>query len=132
MDPIHEYQLSKLLTILKIGATEIALTNSGLYVMTAVELISAFLILSSRSRSLVPGRFQAAAEMLYEFVADMLRGAAGPDAVVFYPLVFTLFSFILVANVMVLIPYGFTVTSHIIITAALALLVFFTVIVAGF
>ena len=132
MDPIHQFQISKLFTILKIGATEIALTNSALYMILAVVIICAFLILSTRSRSLVPGRFQAAAEMLYEFVADMLRGAAGSEGMAFFPLVFTLFSFILVANVMGLIPYGFTVTSHIIITAALALLVFFTVIVAGF
>lgn len=132
MDPIHQFQILKLFTILKIGATEIALTNSALYMILAVSVICAFLILSTRSRSLVPGRFQAAAEMLYEFVADMLRGAAGSEAMVFFPLVFTLFSFILVANVMGLIPYSFTVTSHIIITAALALLVFITVIIAGF
>ena len=70
--------------------------------------------------------------MLYEFVADMIRGATGPDGMQFFPLVFTLFSFILVANVMGLIPYGFTITSQIIVTVALALLVFLTVIVAGF
>ena len=70
--------------------------------------------------------------MLYEFVANMLRDAAGPGAMQFFPLVFSLFSFVLVANVLGLIPYSFTITSHIIITAALALLVFFTVIIAGF
>jgi|SRR5437763_7655256 len=132
MDPIHQFQVSKLLTIVKVGATEIALTNSGLYMIAAVAVICGFFYFSTRRQSLVPGRVQVAAEMLYEFVADMLRSAAGPDAMAFFPLVFTLFSFILVANVMGLIPYGFTVTSHIIITAALALLVFFTVIIAGF
>src|SRR5256885_3100308 len=70
--------------------------------------------------------------MLYEFVADMIRSATGPEGMQFFPLVFTLFAFILVANVMGLIPYGFTITSHIIVTVALALLVFLTVIVAGF
>jgi len=120
MDPIHQFQVSKLLTIVKVGATEIALTNSGLYMIAAVAVICGFFYFSTRRQSLVPGRVQVAAEMLYEFVADMLRSAAGPDAMAFFPLVFTLFSFILVANVMGLI------------TAALALLVFFTVIIAGF
>jgi F-type H+-transporting ATPase subunit a len=132
VDPIHQFQITKLFTIAKIGSVEIALTNSAIYMMIAVTVICGFLIISTRKRALVPGRVQAVAEMLYEFVADMLRGTAGPEARQFFPLVFTLFSFILVANVMGLIPYGFTVTSHIIITAALALLVFFTVIIAGF
>jgi F-type H+-transporting ATPase subunit a len=130
MDPIHQFQISKLFTILKIGATEVALTNSALYMILAVRYLRVFNPVNPQPIS--GARLQAAAEMLYEFVADMLRGAAGPEAMVFFPLVFTLFSFILVANVMGLIPYGFTVTSHIIITAALALLVFFTVIIAGF
>jgi F-type H+-transporting ATPase subunit a len=131
-DPIHQFEITKLLTIGKVGAVEIAVTNSAIYMVAAVTIISAFLIISTRSRALVPGRLQAVAEMLYEFVADMIRGATGPEGMQFFPLVFTLFTFIFVANVMGLIPYGFTVTSHIIITAALALLVFFTVIIAGF
>ena len=131
-DPIHQFEITKLLTIAKVGAVEIAVTNSAIYMVAAVTIISAFLIISTRSRALVPGRLQAVAEMLYEFVADMIRGATGPEGMQFFPLVFTLFTFIFVANVMGLIPYGFTVTSHIIITAALALLVFFTVIIAGF
>jgi F-type H+-transporting ATPase subunit a len=132
VDPIHQFQITKLFTIARFGSIEIALTNSAIYMMVAVGVICGFLILSTRSRALVPGRLQAIAEMLYEFVADMIRASTGPEGMQFFPLVFTLFSFILVANIMGLIPYGFTVTSHIIITAALALLVFFTVIVVGF
>jgi F-type H+-transporting ATPase subunit a len=131
-DPIHQFQIHKLFTIVKIGAAEIALTNSALYMIVAVTVICAFLIGSTRGRALVPGRLQSVSEMLYEFVADMIRGATGPEGMQFFPLVFSLFAFILVANTMGLIPYGFTVTSHIIITAALALLVFLTVIIAGF
>jgi F-type H+-transporting ATPase subunit a len=132
VDPIHQFKITKLLTIAKIGAAEIALTDSALYMIVAVTVISAFLIGSTRARALVPGRLQAVSEMLYEFVADMIRGATGPDGMQFFPLVFTLFSFILVANVMGLIPYGFTITSQIIVTVALALLVFLTVIIVGF
>jgi F-type H+-transporting ATPase subunit a len=132
VDPIHQFQITKLWPIFKIGAADIALTNSAVYMILAVTIISAFLIGSTRARALVPGRMQAVSEMLYEFVADMIRGATGPDGMQFFPLVFTLFSFILVANVMGLIPYGFTITSQIIVTVALALLVFLTVIIAGF
>ncbi len=131
-DPIHQFQITKLFTIAKIGPAEIAVTNSALYMVLAVTVICAFLIGSTRARALVPGRLQSVAEMLYEFVADMIRSATGPEGMQFFPLVFSLFAFILVANVMGLIPYGFTVTSHLIITVALALLVFLTVIVAGF
>ena len=80
----------------------------------------------------MPGRLQSIAEMSYEFVANTIQSTAGKEGMKFFPLVFTLFMFILVANIIGLIPYTFTVTSHIIITAALALLVFLTVIVYGF
>ena len=79
----------------------------------------------------MPGRLQALAEMAYEFVAGMVRSAAGEAGMRFFPLVFSLFMFILICNLVGLIPYSFTVTSHIVITAALALLVFFTVVVVG-
>jgi F-type H+-transporting ATPase subunit a len=132
LDPIHQFQIVKLFTVARIGSVEIAITNSAIYMAVAVGVICIFLIISTRKRALIPGRLQSSAEMVYEFVANMIRDATGEEGMQFFPLVFTLFSFILVANIMGLIPYGFTVTSHIIITAALALLVFITVIVAGF
>src|ERR1051326_1033888 len=135
VDPINQFQIVKLFTIAKVGAQEIALTNSAIYMVVAVTVICAFLIGSTRSPALVPGRLQAVSEMLYQFVADIIRRATGPagtEGMQFFPLVFPLFSFILVANTMGLIPYAFTVTSHIIVTVSLALLVFLTVIIAGF
>jgi F-type H+-transporting ATPase subunit a len=94
--------------------------------------IAALLVGASSSRALVPGRLQSVAEVSYEFVANTIQTTAGKEGMRFFPLVFTLFMFILVSNIIGLIPYTFTVTSHIIITAALALLVFLTVIVYGF
>jgi F-type H+-transporting ATPase subunit a len=79
----------------------------------------------------VPGRLQSIAELSYEFVADTINSTAGKEGMRFFPLVFTLFMFILVANIIGLVPYTFTVTSHIIITAFLAMLVFLTVIGYG-
>src|ERR1041384_5639189 len=85
----------------------------------------------SARRAIVPGRIQSIAEMSYEFVADTIQSTAGKEGMKFFPLVFTLFMFILVANVIGLVPYTFTVTSHIIITACLALLVFLAVVIYG-
>ena len=132
MDPIHQFQIKSLFPIAHIGNTEIAFTNSALFMLIAVALISFLMLGTTRSRALVPGRLQSLAEMSYEFVASNVRSTAGTEGLRFFPFVFTIFMFILVVNVVGIIPYAFTVTSHIIITVALALLVFFTVIIYGF
>ncbi len=132
MDPIHQFQIINLFTIAKIGKTEIAFTNSALYMLIALGVIALLMIGATGPRSLVPGRLQSIAEMSYEFVANMLRSSAGSEGMRFFPLVFSLFMFILVLNVVGIIPYTFTVTSHIIITVAFALLVFLTVVIYGF
>jgi len=132
MDPIHQFQIKNIFTIGHIGGSEIAFTNSALFMLIALAIIGALMIGATASRALVPGRMQSLAEMSYEFVADTLRSSAGSEGMKFFPLVFSLFMFILVVNMVGLIPYTFTVTSHIIITASLALLVFTIVIVYGF
>ena len=131
-DPIHQFEITKLFPIAKIGAHEIAFTNSALFMVVSVGLIAALLLGATSSRSLVPGRMQSIAELSYEFVATTVRSTAGTEGMRFFPLVFTLFMFILFANMIGLIPYTFTVTSHIIITASLALLVFLVVVIYGF
>jgi F-type H+-transporting ATPase subunit a len=129
VDPIHQFQIHPLFTIGKIGSVEIVFTNSALFMLIGVAIIA--LLLLGTSRQLVPGRLQSLAEISYEFVADTIRSSSGPDGLVFFPLVFSLFMFILVANLVGLLPYSFTVTSHIIVTAAMALLVFLTVLIVG-
>ena len=131
-DPIHQFEIHKIATLGHIGGHEIAFTNSALFMAITVVGIWALLVGGSSARALVPGRMQSIAELSYEFVADTINSTAGKEGMKFFPLVFTLFMFILVANIIGLIPYTFTVTSHIIITAALALLVFITVLVYGF
>src|SRR5688572_26967178 len=113
-DPIHQFQIQKIATLGHIGGHEIAFTNSSLYMVIAVTGIAALML--GTGRSLVPGRIQSVAEISYEFVADMLRSSAGNAGMKFFPLVFTLFMFILAVNMIGLIPYTFTVTSHIIVT----------------
>ena len=129
IDPIHQFNIELLFTIGHIGNHTIAITNSTVYMFIAVG-ITALLMLAT-GRQLVPGRMQSVAELSYEFVASMLRSSAGSEGLKFFPLVFTLFMFICVSNLIGIIPYTFTVSSHIIVTAALALLVFFTVLIYG-
>ena len=131
-DPIHQFEIHNIVPLGKIGGYDIAFTNSALYMAVVVVGIAALLVGASSSRALVPGRMQSIAELSYEFVADTINSTAGKEGMKFFPFVFTIFMFVLVANVIGIIPYTFTVTSHIIITAALALLVFLTVVVYGF
>src|ERR1700674_5000232 len=126
-DPIHQFQITKLFTLGHIGGQEIAFTNSSAYMFLSVAVISLLMIGGVAGRQLVPGRIQSMAELSYEFVAGTIRSTAGPEGMKFFPLVFSLFMFIMFTNIIGLVPYTFTVTSHIIITATLALLVFLTV-----
>lgn len=129
IDPIHQFNIEPLFTIGRIGDHTIAFTNSSLYMFLAVALISVLMLASGKQ--LIPGRFQSMAEISYEFVAGTIRSTAGAEGMRFFPLIFTLFMFICVSNLVGIIPYTFTVSSHIVVTAALALLVFFTVIFYG-
>ena len=108
-----------------------AFTNSAAFMLAAVAPLTLFLVIGTAGGKAVPTRLQSAAELTYEFVAGMLRSTAGQEGMRFFPFVFTIFMFVLTLNMFGLIPYAFTVTSHIIITAALALTVFFTVLAYG-
>jgi F-type H+-transporting ATPase subunit a len=131
-DPIHQFQITKLFTLGHIGGQEIAFTNSSAYMFGAVAIISLLMIGGSAGRQLIPGRIQSMAELSYEFVASTIRSTAGSEGMKFFPLIFSLFMFICVSNLIGIIPYTFTVSTHLIVTAALALVVFFTVLIYGF
>jgi len=131
-DPIHQFQIVNYFSVGKIGPVNLAFTNSALYMGIAVGLTAALMLGATAGRQLVPGRMQSVAELAYEFVAGMIRNTIGESGMQFFPLVFSLFMFVLVSNVVGLIPYNFTVASHLVVTAALALLVFLTVVIYGF
>ncbi|WP_417685353.1 F0F1 ATP synthase subunit A [Roseibium sp.] len=130
-DPIHQFQIQKLFPI-EVGGMDFSFTNSSLFMVATVAAASAFLIFTTSGRGLVPSRLQSISEMAYEFVAGMLRSSAGTEGMRFFPLVFSLFMFVLVANLFGMFPYFFTITSHIIVTFALAMLVILTVTLYGF
>jgi F-type H+-transporting ATPase subunit a len=129
MDPIHQFQIKNLFPI---GHTSISFTNSALFMFVAVAAIFLFMVLGTSRRAMVPGRLQSMVELTYEFVAGTVRSSAGQEGMKFFPLVFSLFMFVLFLNLFGMLPLSFTVTSHIIITAALALIVILTVIIYGF
>lgn len=130
IDPIEQFHIEKLFTIGHIGNQEIAFTNSSAFMFGSVALIT--LLMLGPGRNLVPGRLQSVAEIAYEFVANTIRSNAGKDGMKFFPLVFTIFMLLTVSNMIGVIPYSFTISSHIIVTAALAFVVFFTVLIYGF
>ena len=131
VDPIHQFGIEKIFS-LGGGDSGLAFTNSALFMVLTVAVITLYLFMSTRGRGLIPGRLQVLSEMLYEFVAGMVRSSAGTEGMKFFPFVFSLFMFILVANLFGMIPFFFTVTSHIIITFALAMLVISVVLIYGF
>ena len=131
MDPIHQFEIKNLFPIAHIGGVEIAFTNSALFMLIGLALILLLMLGATSSRAMVPGRLQSVAEMSYEFIASTVRSSAGEEGMRFFPLVFTLFMFILILNLFGMVPYGFTVTSHIIVTFALAAIVILTVIIYG-
>ncbi len=130
-NPIDQFKISKILD-LQVGGFDFSFTNSALFMVATVGVTAAFLVMTTSGRGLIPNKLQSISEMLYEFVANMLRDAAGHEGMKFFPLVFSLFTFILVANLFGMFPYFFTFTSHIVVTAAMAFLVIGTVIFYGF
>ena len=130
LDPISQFDIKRIAE-LRIGNFDISFTNSALMMLVALGLTAAWLYFGSRRRDLVPARGQSIVEISYEFIANMIRSSAGPDGLRFFPFVYALFMFVLFANMIGMFPVFFTTTSHLVITVALALLVFFLVIIYG-
>jgi F-type H+-transporting ATPase subunit a len=132
-DPIHQFELTKLIDLNLFGY-DASFTNSSLYMVLAAGLTTAFLVWAMGQRALVPGRIQSMAEIGHDFVAGIVKDGLGDEGKKFFPLIFALFSFIFVCNMlgMIPVPGAFTVTSQIIVTVALAMIVFLTVLVVGF
>ncbi|MEM6534526.1 MAG: F0F1 ATP synthase subunit A [Pseudomonadota bacterium] len=131
LDPISQFNIKSLLDI-NVGNLQLDFTNSTFFMVLAVALTLLFFSAAANRGGLVPNRLQSLGEIGYTFVADMIRGTAGEEGLKFFPFVFTLFFFIFFANMIGMIPYAFTTTSHIVVTALLALLVISIVLIYGF
>ena len=107
-------------------------SNVTLWMALSVIAVAALLLLGTRRRAEIPGRMQMFVELLYTFLRNMVEGVAGKEGLKFFPYIITVFMFILLSNILGLIPTSFTTTSHIAVTATLALTVFLTVTILGF
>ena len=131
IDPMGQFAIKPLFGGGEVGSF-LTITNSTLWMGLCVLAVSALLIMGMKGRALVPTRMQSVAEILYSFVRSMVMDVMGEEGKKFFPYIFTLFIFILLSNLLGMIPGSFTTTSHIAVTAIMAFAVFFTVIVLGF
>ena len=131
IDPISQFRLEPIIPI-HLGGWDFSLTNSSLFMFVVLGFALILMVAGTSGHALVPGRLQSAAEMSYEFTANMIRQTAGRDGMRFFPFIFSIFLFVLFSNILGLLPYSYAVTSQIVVTAALALLVNGLVVAYGF
>ncbi len=116
----------------EIGGVDVSFSNSSLFMTITVVVATLFLVLGMRRSAIVPGRLQVAVELSYEFIAGLLRDTVGSEGRKYFPIVFTLFMFVLLGNLLGMVPYSFTFTSHIVVTFAMAIVIFVFVTILGF
>lgn len=130
--PLQQFEIKTLAPLFEVGGVEIGVTNSAAAMLVATGLAAVFLGAGMRQRALVPGRWQSMVELSYEFIANMLRENVGSEGRRYFPFVFTLFMFVLFGNLLGLVPYSFTYTSHLAVTFFLAAVIFLAVTIIGF
>jgi len=128
---MEQFEIKRIIP-LELFGWDVSFTNASLFMVIAVVLIPLFYLFAMNRRALVPGRLQSIAELSYEFIANMIRDIVGEGGMKYFPWIFTIFMFILVLNLLGLLPYSFTVTSHIIVTFALAAMVWLIITGIGF
>ncbi|HYM02285.1 MAG TPA: F0F1 ATP synthase subunit A [Stellaceae bacterium] len=129
-NPLHQFTIERIVPI-RIGGIDASFTNSAAFMVAAVVLIAGYLLVTTRGAQLVPGRLQSITEIFYETIAKMIDEYVGHGGERYFPFVFSLFMFILMGNLLGMIPYSFTFTSHIIVTFAMAAVVFIGVTIIG-
>jgi len=131
-NPMHQFEVYRIGPEINLGEINLSFTNASLFMTISSILILLFLFLGTKKKSLVPTKIRFITEASYTFVAKMINDTAGSSAKSFFPFIFTLFMFVLFANMVGMLPYSFTVTSHIIVTFVLAAMVFIGVTILGF
>ena len=131
-NPMQQFTVYKIGPEIKIAGVDLSFTNASLFMVVSTAIIIAFLYFGSRERKIIPSKIQLITEMLYNFVAKMISDTAGSKAKPYFPFIFSLFMFVLICNMVGMLPYSFTVTSHIIVTLIMALFIFVAVTIIGF
>ena len=132
LNPMHQFEVYRLGPEINLGPANLSFTNASLFMAISAATILFFLFFGTKKKSLVPSKIQLVTEMTYSFIAKMINDTAGSAAKPFFPFIFTLFMFVLFCNMVGMLPYSFTVTSHIIVTFALAAIVFIGITIIGF
>lgn len=130
LNPLEQFVVKPLVP-LQIGQIDISFTQASFFMILGVVLATMLMTLSMRTKSIVPNRWQNVSEMLYEFIAGMVNDNLGREGRRFFPLIFTIFMIVLMGNLLGMVPYSFTYTSHIIVTATLAIGVFILMTLVG-
>ena len=131
-NPMHQFEVYRIGPEINLGGVNLSFTNASLFMTISALTILLFLFLGTKKKLLIPSKMQLIVETSYMFIAKMINDTAGSSAKAFFPFIFTLFMFVLFCNMIGMIPYSFTVTSHIIVTFMLAMIVFIGVTVIGF
>jgi F-type H+-transporting ATPase subunit a len=131
-NPMHQFEVYRIGPEISLGSVNLSFTNASLFTLISAATILLLLFLGTKKKLLVPTKIQLITEMSYSFVAKMINDTAGSKAKPFFPFIFTLFMFVLFCNMIGMLPYSFTVTSHIIVTFILAAIVFVGVTIIGF
>tara|TARA_Y100001960_G_C14475259_1_gene729008 strand:- start:27 stop:761 length:735 start_codon:yes stop_codon:yes gene_type:complete len=131
-NPMHQFQVHRIGPEIKISGVDLSFTNASLFMLISAALVTVLLLLGTREKKLIPSKAQLVSEMLYNFIAKMISDTAGKKAKPYFPFIFSLFIFILFCNMVGMLPYSFTVTSHIIVTLTFAIFIFFGVTILGF
>mgnify|MGYP001257113954 CR=1 FL=1 len=131
-NPMHQFEVYKIGPKIEISGIDLSFTNSSLFMLLSGIIITIFLLFGTKEKKLVPSKIQLISEMLYNFISKMISDTAGKKAKPYFPLIFSLFIFILICNMIGMLPYSFTVTSHIIVTLTFALFIFIGVTILGF
>lgn len=131
IEPIHQFQIHDIVPFGEIGGVHFAFTNAALLMVATVVVVSLIMLVPTSGRRLVPTRMQLVAEQIYEFTVNMIESSAGAEALRFFPLIFSLFMFLLISNWLGMLPYSLTTASEVIVPVLLAVMVFLTVLIYG-
>ena len=131
-NPMQQFTVQRIGPEIKIAGIDLSFTNASLFMVISASIIILFLFLGSKEKKIIPNKLQLIAEMSYTFVAKMISDTAGSKARPYFPFIFSLFMFVLFCNMVGMLPYSFTVTSHIIVTLIMALFIFIAVTIIGF
>lgn len=129
--PLEQFEISPIVPI-QLGSVDVSFTNSSLWMVITVVVAGGTLAIAAGRGAMVPGRLQSIGELLYEFIAGLIKETIGAEGRKYFPIIFTIFVFVLTGNLLGMVPYSFTFTSHIIVTFAMAIMIFIAVTILGF